>query len=151
MAIKKKPKKDYEVGYKKPPVEHQFKPGRSGNPKGRTKGTKNLKTDLEEELKERIPIKEAGKAKKVSKQRAMVKALMAKAVGGDTKAVNIVMGMISKLMIGEDMDEAKLEDLTATDEAILDELGAMISNFGGGSVRDRYAERMGGSVFGNLF
>lgn len=126
MAIKKKPKKDYEVGYKKPPVEHQFKPGRSGNPKGRTKGTKNLKTDLEEELKERIPIKEAGKAKKVSKQRAMVKALMAKAVGGDTKAVNIVMGMISKLMIGEDMDEAKLEDLTATDEAILDELGAMI-------------------------
>ena len=125
-VIKKKPKKGYEVGYKKPPKHSQFKPGQSGNPNGRPKGTKNLKTDLEEELKERIPIKEAGKAKKVSKQRAMVKALMAKAVGGDTKAVNIVMGMISKLMIGEEAAETTLEDLTATDEAILDELGAMI-------------------------
>ena len=125
-VIKKKPKKGYEVGYKKPPKHTQFKPGQSGNPNGRPKGTKNLKTDLEEELKERIPIKEAGKAKKVSKQRAMVKALMAKAVGGDTKAVNIVMGMISKLMIGEETAETTLEDLTATDEAILDELGAMI-------------------------
>ena len=125
-VIKKKPKKGYEVGYKKPPKHSQFKPGQSGNPNGRPKGTKNLKTDLEEELKERIPIKEAGKAKKVSKQRAMVKALMAKAVSGDTKAVNIVMGMISKLMIGEEAAETTLEDQTATDEAILDELGAMI-------------------------
>ena len=34
--------------------------------------------------------------------------------------------MISKLMIGEEAAETTLEDQTATDEAILDELGAMI-------------------------
>lgn len=28
-----------EVGYKKPPKEHQFKPGQSGNPKGPPKAT----------------------------------------------------------------------------------------------------------------
>ena len=40
---------DYEVGYKKPPIHTRFKPGVSGNPKGRPKGTKNLATDLAEE------------------------------------------------------------------------------------------------------
>ena len=32
----------YEVGYRKPPKEHQFKKGRSGNPKGRRKGKGEL-------------------------------------------------------------------------------------------------------------
>ncbi len=56
----KKPKKpaangsgsDYEVGYGKPPRHTRFQPGRSGNPRGRPKDTKNLKTDLIEELAE---------------------------------------------------------------------------------------------------
>jgi hypothetical protein len=29
--------KEYEIGYKKPPRKNQFKPGQSGNPKGRPK------------------------------------------------------------------------------------------------------------------
>ena len=32
-------KREYEVGYKKPPKEGQFKKGQSGNPRGRPKGT----------------------------------------------------------------------------------------------------------------
>ncbi|WP_432201132.1 DUF5681 domain-containing protein [Erythrobacter sp. W53] len=31
----------YQVGYGKPPAEHRFKKGQSGNPKGRMKGSKN--------------------------------------------------------------------------------------------------------------
>jgi hypothetical protein len=51
MAAKKTPPAkgdsgDYQVGYGKPPKHTQFKPGKSGNPQGRPKGTKNLKTDL---------------------------------------------------------------------------------------------------------
>lgn len=35
------PKGEYEVGYGKPPAAHRFQKGQSGNPKGRTKGSKN--------------------------------------------------------------------------------------------------------------
>ena len=33
--------RNYDTGYGKPPVEHQFKPGESGNAAGRPMGTKN--------------------------------------------------------------------------------------------------------------
>ena len=31
---------DYEIGYKRPPREHRFQPGKSGNPKGRPRKAK---------------------------------------------------------------------------------------------------------------
>ena len=70
----------YGVGYGRPPQHTRFKPGQSGNPKGRPKGTINLKTDLMEELSERISVSEGGKPKKLSKQRALLKSLVAKAI-----------------------------------------------------------------------
>lgn len=36
-------KDTYDVGYKKPPSETKFKKGKSGNPSGRPKGSKNKK------------------------------------------------------------------------------------------------------------
>src|ERR1700742_2968486 len=53
----RKPKSD-GVGYKRPPKHTQFRPGQSGNPKGRPKGTQNLKSDLREELGEIVRVRE---------------------------------------------------------------------------------------------
>ena len=78
---------DDRVGYRKPPKHSQFKKGRSGNPKGRPKGTRNLKTELHAELAERILVREGDRTQKVTKLRAMVKALMAKALKGDVRAI----------------------------------------------------------------
>lgn len=110
---------DDETGYKKPPKHAQFKPGQSGNKKGRPKGTKNLKTDLMEELSEMITIKEGGKPKKISKQRAMLKSLAVKAVQGDPRASNTLLSMTIKLLTEEGLTTDEPE-LTATDKAVLE-------------------------------
>ena len=49
----------YEVGYAKPPVATRFKPGQSGNPKGRPKGAKNKRPALHEERMKDIILDEA--------------------------------------------------------------------------------------------
>ena len=115
-----KGKGDYIVGHSRTPEEHRFRRGRSGNPKGRPKGTKNLKTDLVEELSERISITENGRKKKVSKQRLMIKSLTAKAIKGDAKAASILINLVAQ-SVGLDPGSDKTPNLSAEDAAILDE------------------------------
>ncbi|MDI3335663.1 DUF5681 domain-containing protein [Defluviimonas aestuarii] len=49
----------YEVGYAKPPEASRFRPGQSGNPLGRPKGTKNRRPALHEERMKDIILDEA--------------------------------------------------------------------------------------------
>ncbi len=81
---------DDAVGYKRPPKHRQFKTGQSGNPAGRRKNARNFKTDLMEELRETIVIRENGRERKISKQRAFIKALVAAAIKSDVRAINAV-------------------------------------------------------------
>ncbi len=107
----------------KPPPQTRFRKGRSGNPKGRPKATKNLKTDLMEELRERILLREGTTQKRVSKQRALVKSLTAEAIKGDTRAASAILGMIYRLL----EDETAVQDdapLTGEERAVLESLEA---------------------------
>ncbi len=80
-----------EIGYKQPPKATQFKPGQSGNRKGRPKGSKNLQTVMTEELSTLVPITENGRHKKVPKSQVMIKQLANKAAAGDHKATQLLL------------------------------------------------------------
>jgi hypothetical protein len=102
------------VGYKRPPKHAQFRPGESGNPKGRPKQTRNFKTDLGDELGQHIPIREGGREMKVTKQRAFIKALVAAAIKGDMRATSALVSFCTRTLGGEeqtDAAEASTEDL----------------------------------------
>lgn len=88
---------DYKVGYGKPPKQTQFKPGQSGNPKGRSKGTKNLKTELMEMLAEMILVRDGDRTRQVSNQRAFLMALLSRAFKGDAKAAGHLIGLMIRL------------------------------------------------------
>ena len=111
-------KDKYEVGYGKPPKHGQYKKGQSGNPKGRPKGTKNFYTDLSEELTEMISVSEGGRRKKLSKQRAMIKQLVSKALAGSIGASRIVLALVTTVL--EEKNREKAEDrLAGFDDEIL--------------------------------
>jgi hypothetical protein len=81
-----KTNRDYEVGYGKPPKGTRFKPGQSGNPNGRPKGSKAIATLVQKELKTRIAVTEGGLTKRMTKAEAIVKRLVGIALKGDLRA-----------------------------------------------------------------
>lgn len=80
-------KKDYEVGKGKPPKKTRFQKGKSGNPKGRPKGSKNFDTELDAVLNKKVTVIENGRAKKVTTQEAVLRKLTAKALEGNNPSL----------------------------------------------------------------
>jgi len=119
-------KRHYTVGRNKPPKSGQFKKGQSGNPAGRPKGAKNLKTDLREIMHEGITLNEGGKTVTISKQRALLKRLVVSGLQGNASATATIMNLVLKLL---DDEEPQIDNspLTPDEQAILDRLTGRIA------------------------
>jgi len=87
----KKKDGDYEVGFGKPPKHAQFAKGHSGNPKGRTRGSRNASALLDEALNERVIVTENGRRKKMTKLDAIMKQLVNRAAQGDHRAMQLLL------------------------------------------------------------
>jgi hypothetical protein len=77
-----------EIGYCKPPQNTKFSKGRSGNPKGRPKGSQNLATILAKTGRELVKVTENGRTRHITKLQASVTQLANKAASGDARAIH---------------------------------------------------------------
>jgi hypothetical protein len=89
-----------EVGYKKPPRKYQFKPGKSGNPKGRPPEIPNIQTELVEALSKMT----TNGGIKVSNLRAIIDSQIKKAKAGDTSAAKFVLAYYDSCGIKTEAD-----------------------------------------------
>ena len=117
---------DYDVGYGKPPLHTRFKLGQTGNPQGRPKGSKNLKTDLLEELAETMRITEGGQERRISKQRALIKAQVARGIKGNDRAAAKILDLTLKILGIEDLDDAAEKPPSQEEREVLEALEARI-------------------------
>jgi hypothetical protein len=81
------PAGDYAVGYGKPPRHAGFQKGRSGNPKGRPRGSKNLATLVSQALDEKVMVTEDGRRRRITKRELVVTQLVDKSAAADLRAI----------------------------------------------------------------
>jgi len=118
-------KRTYSVGYKKPPMHTRFKPGESGNPRGKAKGRKNLATELLEELSERVVVTENGRQRKIAKQTIILKRMVTDAAQGNAKARDQLLKLIG-VIEQANPDAADETPQSAEDAKILERFRARL-------------------------
>jgi hypothetical protein len=116
-----KKKSGYEVGYGKPPTQNQFKPGQSGNPKGRPKGQPGFYELFLREASRLVKLETPGGVQAVSKAEVVLRRLFNSANTGDLGASKLLLPYMAKILISpEAMDSAPsgAEFTIPDDEAI---------------------------------
>ena len=116
-------------GYKNPPVEHQFKKGKSGNPKGRPRKKKQLSFDpsldliasVHRELGKTISVQENGQHRKITKLDAFSAQLVAQSVNGKPSQQKMLLSLLT-LHKHEETEQQTLEQLQSYDEDLLNDL-----------------------------
>jgi len=107
--------KEDDVGYGKPPRAHRFKPGESGNPKGRAEGAKSEETILRELLQKKISLNERGKSRKITVHEGIYRRIIEDCLKGNTKSAAFLLNRHHAMTSGEPLESGLSED----DEAVL--------------------------------
>jgi hypothetical protein len=113
---------DDDIGYGRPPRAHQFKPGQSGNPKGRPKGARNEATILHELLNRKISIREGGRTRKITVLEAILLRFTEDSLKGNTKSAAFLLNRHGTLVAGE----PQRSDISDDDQQILEDFARRI-------------------------
>jgi Family of unknown function (DUF5681) len=109
---------DYVVGYRRPPKETRFTAGKSGNPKGRPKGSRSVGALLQGIIRKKIAVTENGKTRRMSAIEVTLRRLVNDAMRRDPRAVKLLLSLVDRY---GDSPEAALHlgELLAEDRDIL--------------------------------
>jgi hypothetical protein len=110
----------YAVGYGRPPKATQFKPGQSGNARGRPKGPRTIGAILREVIGQKIVVTEGSKSRRLPVLEVMLRRLVNEAMRNDPKAMKLLISLVERYSESPDL-EAHLDELLADDQAILKE------------------------------
>jgi hypothetical protein len=112
---------DEKVGYKRPPKATQFKPGKTGNARGRPKRSRKLDVDLVEMLSQVMTVREDGKTRRISRQAAILRRLLSQALQGDEKAIKFILSMRTKVdATRQAADQQPEEEVSDADQVLFD-------------------------------
>ena len=116
------PAADYAVGYRKPPRHAGFQKGRSGNPKGRPKGSKNLATLVNQALDEKVMVTEDGRRRRVTKREQVITQLVNKSASADLRAIKQLTDIVQGVERRSEASAAPSEpaQLTAPDREVVE-------------------------------
>jgi hypothetical protein len=82
------------AGYRRPPKEHCWKKGQSGNPRGRPPGMRNLAAALTAVLHENVSMCADGEEREMTKLEAVTRQLVDKAMAGDARVMQQLLNEI---------------------------------------------------------
>ncbi len=100
-------------------MHSRYKPGQSGNPKGRPRGSKNKSTILREILSQKVTVHQNGKTLKMNKLTVIMMTLVNKALAGDLRAISTLRPMIESMESASEATARLGAELSIDDREIL--------------------------------
>jgi hypothetical protein len=108
----------YKVGKGRPPLATRWKPGQSGNPKGRPKGSRPVGAVLQDIIQQKVPVTENGKTRRIPALEVILRRLTNDAMRSDPRAIKLLLSLVDRY--GESPQTTlQLREMLAEDEEIL--------------------------------
>jgi hypothetical protein len=128
--------KDREVGYGRPPKTMRFAPGRSGNPRGRPKGSRSVGAILKGIMSQKVTVTEGGRMRRLSRLEVMLLRLANDAARGDPRAMKLALELNDRY--GQPTEGGiRSEELSADDREILAAYSLQARDPGAGQGEDQ--------------